>query len=221
MWCVVWECGKLKCMKNTVVYLIRHAETVAETGERNTHEDAQSINEKEILSVEGEAQAKALSKQRELKRLDAVWSSPYTRAKATAKYIAAANHCAYNLDEELVERKLGNLRELAVFMQGKATRDPSQEQLLDQTFRTSDGESAEQTKARMNRFMAKILATYPGKRVAVISHGGSIKFFLLNWCSVNADVKLVYQANVLHITSPCLLKLTFRGNELVNLEQLN
>lgn len=31
-------------------------------------------------------------------------------------------------------------------MKDKATRDPSQEQLLDRTFRTSDGESAEQTR---------------------------------------------------------------------------
>ena len=207
-------------MKNTIVYLIRHAETVSETGVRNTNEDAQAINEKEILSVEGEAQAKALSKNRELKRLDAVWSSSYTRAKSTAKYIAAVNHLPFNLDQDLAERKLGNLKELAAFMQGKATHDPSQEQLLDRTFHTADGESAEQTKARMNRFFAKILQDYAGKRVAVVSHGGAIKFFLLNWCEVNADGKLVYQANILNITSPCLLKLTFRKNELVNLEQL-
>lgn len=207
-------------MKNTVVYLIRHAETLGEIGIRNTHEDAQLINEKEILSVEGEAQAKALSKHRELKKLDAIWSSSYTRAKATAKYIAAVNHLAFNLDDDLSERKLGNLKELAAFMQGKATDDPSQAQLLDPTFRTSDGESAEQTKERMNRFLAKILTDHAGKRVAVVSHGGAIKFFLLNWCTVNQDVKLVYRDTVLNITSPCLLKLTFRKNELINFEQL-
>ena len=40
-------------MNETIVYLIRHAETVNETGIRNTNEDLQLINEKEILSVEG------------------------------------------------------------------------------------------------------------------------------------------------------------------------
>lgn len=206
-------------MKNTVVYLIRHAETVAETGVRNTHENAQLINEKEILSVEGEAQAKTLSKHRELKKLAAVWSSGYTRTKATAKYIAAVNHLVVDLDDDLGERKLGNLKELAAFMQGKATDDPAQAQLLDPTFRTSDGESAEQTKARMNRFFAKILQEYAEKRVAVVSHDSAIKFFLLNWCTVNEDAKLVYQDTILDIKSPCLLKLTFRKN-LINLEQL-
>mgnify|MGYP000503044384 CR=1 FL=1 len=53
-------------MDNTIVYLIRHAETVDENGIRNTNEDSQMINEKEILSVEGEDQAKKLSENIEL-----------------------------------------------------------------------------------------------------------------------------------------------------------
>ena len=208
-------------MQNTIVYLIRHAKTVDEVGIRNTNEDSQLINEKEILSVEGEEQARKLSELEELKNLDVIWSSSYARAKATAKYIAQVNNLPCNLDNNLSERRLGNLKELGVFMQGKATRDPSQEQLLDRTFRTSNGESAEQTRARMNEFFSKILTKYEGKRIAVVSHGGSIKFFLLNWCEVSEDVKLVYGKDViLNIKSPCLLKLTFNQKELVDLQQL-
>ena len=158
----------------------------------------------------------------ELKNLDIIWSSSYTRAKATAKYIAYENDLPFNLDNNLSERKLGNLKELGEFMKDKSTRDPSQEQLLDRTFRTSDGESAEQTRERINKFFDKILKEYEGKRIAVISHGGSIKFFLLNWCKVNENVKLVYKDDlILNIKSPCLLKLTFRKNELINLEQID
>ena len=209
-------------MKYTIIYLIRHAETIDENGIRNTSEDLQIINEKEILSVEGEAQAKKLSENEELKNLDIIWSSSYTRAKATAKYIANVNNLPINLDDNLSERKLGNLQELGEFMKDKNTKDPSQEQLLDRTFRTSDGESAEQTRKRMNKFFDKILKEYEEKRIAVISHGGSIKFFLLNWCTVNENVKLVYNKNtILNIKSPCLLKLTFRKDELIDLEQLD
>ena len=39
-------------MEDTIIYLIRHAETVNENGIRNTSEDSQLINEKEIISVE-------------------------------------------------------------------------------------------------------------------------------------------------------------------------
>ena len=48
-------------MLDTIVYLIRHAETAQENGIRNTNEDSQMINEKEILSVYGEEQSKRLS----------------------------------------------------------------------------------------------------------------------------------------------------------------
>ena len=107
-------------------------------------------------------------------------------------------------------------------MKDKKTRDPSQEQLLDREFKTSNGESAEETRQRMNKFFNKILKEYEGKRIAVISHGGSIKFFLLNWCIVNENVKLVQNENtILSIKSPCLLKFTFRENELINVQQID
>ncbi len=207
-------------MKNTIIYLIRHAETIEENGIRNTNEDSQIINEKEILSVYGEQQSQKLSRNIELKNIDIIWSSSYARAKATAKYIASKNNLPINIDSSLNERKLGNLKELGEFMKDKKTQDPSQEQLLDRKFKTSDGESAEDTRQRMTKFFDKILQEYNWKKIAVVSHGGSIKFFLLNWCKVNEDVKLVYKNTVLDITSPCLLKLTFRENELVNIEQI-
>ena len=47
-------------MNDTIIYLIRHAETVDEKGIRNTNEDSQMINEKEILSIQGEEQSKKL-----------------------------------------------------------------------------------------------------------------------------------------------------------------
>ncbi len=207
-------------MENTIIYLIRHSETHDEKGIRNTNENSQEINEKEILSVYGEEQSKILSQNSELSNIDVIWSSPYTRAKSTAKYIANVNNLEINLDSNLSERKLGDLEELGVFMQDKQTRDPSQEQLVYRNFKTSDGESAEDTNIRMTNFMEKVLKEYSGKKIAVISHGGSIKFLLLNWCTVNENVKLEYKDKVLDITSPCLLKLTFKENKLLNLEQI-
>lgn len=157
-------------MLNAIVYLIRHAETIDENGIRNTNEDSQMINEKEILSVYGEEQSKKLSENTELNNIDVIWSSSYTRAKATAKYIANNNNLPINLDSSVSERKLGNLKELGEFMKDKSTRDPSQEQLLDRKFKTSDGESAEDTRQRMTKFFDKILKEYEGKKIVVITH---------------------------------------------------
>ena len=207
-------------MKDTIVYLIRHAETVDENGIRNTNEDFQMINEKEILSVYGEEQAKKLSKSIDLNKIDLIWSSNYTRAKATAKYIAIENKLPYNLDERLCERKLGNREDLAKFMNDKKTRDPSREQLAFPEFKTRDGESAKDTNKRMNEFFEEILEKYKEKRIVVVSHGGAIKFYLLSHCKVNERLNLEYKGEELNITSPCLLKMTFRKGKLVNLEQI-
>lgn len=87
-----------------------------------------------------------------MKNLDIIWSSNYTRAKATAKYIANENNLQYILDKRLSKRKLGKIEDLAKLMNDKETRDPS------------------------------------------------------------------YKRKELSITEPCLLKMTFKNNELVNLE---
>ena len=205
---------------STIIYLIRHADTINETGIRNTNETSQMINEKEILSIKGEEDSKKLSKNKELKNIDFIWCSSYVRAKQTAKYIANENNLQINLDDRLNERKLGNLKEIAIFMKDKKTRDPSQEQLLYQKFKTSDGESAEDTNKRMTEFLSECLEKYKEKRVALISHGGTIKFLLLNWCNVNNNVRLEYKGKELNIASPCLLKLTFNEKDLVDLEQV-
>lgn len=207
-------------MEDTIIYLIRHAETVDEKGIRNTDETMQEINEKEILSIEGEQDSKKLSETNELKNIDIIWCSSYARAKQTAKYIASKNNMQYNIDKRLCERKLGNIEDLAKFMNDKETRDPSREQLAFPEFKTRDGESANDTNKRMNEFISEILEEYKGKRIAVVSHGGTIKFYLLSYCNVNKNLNLEYKGKELTITSPCLLKLTFRKNELVNLEQI-
>ena len=207
-------------MENTVVYLIRHGETIDENGIRNTNETIQEINEKEILSIEGEEDSRKLSENTELENIDIIWCSSYTRAKQTAKYIATKNNIQYNIDMRLCERKLGNIEDLAKFMCDKETRDPSREQLAFPDFKTRDGESANDTKIRMNKFMQEILGKYEGKRIAVISHGGTIKFYLLSYCNVNNNLNLEYKGKELVINSPCLLKLVFKEKELIELEQI-
>ena len=84
-------------LKETIIYLIRHAETIDEKGIRNTIETDQEINEKEILSIKGEEDSKILSENEELKNIDVIWTSSYTRAKQTAKYIAEKNNLEYNI----------------------------------------------------------------------------------------------------------------------------
>lgn len=210
----------MEMKEQTVIYLIRHAETIDENGIRNTDETMQEINEKEILSIQGEIDSNKLSENEELSNIDVIWCSNYTRAKQTAKYISDKNDKPYNLDKRLCERKLGNIEDLAEFMKDKETRDPSREQLAFPDFKTRDGESAHDTNKRMNDFINEIVERYKGKRIAIISHGGAIKFYLLSYCKVDENLNLEFNGKAIKVSSPCLIKLSFIDNELMNIEQI-
>lgn len=104
---------------NTIVYLIKHAEELEENGIKNTNESSQIMNEKFILSVKDEEQAKQVSENIELQNIDILWCSNYSRAKCTAKYIAYKNNLDINIDSRLNERKLGSIEDLSEWMKDK------------------------------------------------------------------------------------------------------
>ena len=92
------------------IFLIRHSEQLKLKGIQNLKETAQINNEKIILSVNGENQAKLISNLKELQNIDKLWSSNYVRAISTAKYLAENNNIDINVDERLNERKLRKFR---------------------------------------------------------------------------------------------------------------
>lgn len=90
-------------MEKTIVYLMRHSEQFRDC---NNFGDIQCENEKIILSIEGEQKAEELSNKHELLGINELWSSSYSRAIATAKYIARKNNILINIDKRLDERML-------------------------------------------------------------------------------------------------------------------
>lgn len=96
----------------TTLYLIRHSKQLKDYGTILTNESHQGQNEKIILSVEGEAEANNLSKNKELEDISEVWSSTYVRAISTAKYIAERNLLKINIDSSLNERRLRKFRRI-------------------------------------------------------------------------------------------------------------
>ena len=204
--------------KETIVYLIRHSEQLKINGIKNIDENDQINNEKIILSVEGENKARKLSERKEFNNIDIIWSSNYVRAIATAKYIAYRNNLEINIDSNFNERKLGNLNNLKDIGKNKKY-SYTEEQLLDEKLKNIDGENRVEVNNRMSNSLNKILRENEGKNIVIVSHGAAIKFLLMNWCELNKNFKLTYKDVILDITSPCLLKLTFRKNKLVSLEQ--
>lgn len=204
-------------MQKTTVYLIRHSEQLKIENSKNINERDQIKNEKIILSVEGEEKAKKLSQREELKNIDIIYSSNYVRAISTAKYIADKNNLTINIDKKLGERKLGNLETLKRLGKDKK-HSFTEEQLLDENLKNIDGENRIEVNQRMTATLNKILKENEGKNIVIVSHGAAIKFLLMNWCTINKDIKLTYRESIIEVNSPCLIKLEF---EKMNLKDLS
>ena len=203
----------------TIIYLVKHADELKENGIKNTNDTTQMMNEKYILSVKGEEQSKKLSENQELENIDILWSSSYVRAKATAKYIAYRNNLEINIDSNLNERKLGNLEDLSKWMKNKKF-GVVQAYLQDRKWKAREGESCEEATKRVTAFVQKILNENMGKRIVLVSHGALISFLLSNWCELNEEMKLIFNNKLIEIKEPSITKLTFKNQELLNIEPI-
>ena len=205
---------------NTTIYLVKHADELKETGIKNTNDTTQLMNEKYILSVKGEEQSKKLSENPELNNIDVLWSSSYARAKATAKYIAYKNNIYINIDSNLNERKLGDLKDLSEWMKNK-TIGVVQAYLQDKKWKAREGESCEEGTKRVTDFLQKILKENMGKRIVLVSHGALITFLLTNWCTLDEEMKLVFNNKVIEIKEPSITKMTFEKQKLIGIDSID
>ena len=203
----------------TTIYLVKHADELKENGIKNTNDSTQLINEKYILSVKGEEQSKKLSENPELNNIDVLWSSSYVRAKPTAKYIAYKNNIEINIDSRLNERRLGNLEDLAKWMENKRF-GVVEEYLLEKKWKASDGESCEEATERVTLFFKNILKENSGKRIVLVSHGALISFLLTNWCELNEEIKLIFNNKIIEIKEPSITKLIFNNQKLISIESI-
>lgn len=184
----------------TTVYLIRHSNkfNVKENIESyNTTDNKQLRTEKSMLTIEGEKRAEILSKQLEMQNLDTVYCSNYARAMQTAKYLIHANNLKLNIDERFNERKNG-------YPDREKHPDFFTLQYWDENFRNPEGETQVEVKKRMTEAFWEVINKNKGKRIAIVSHGTSISFLLMNWCKL-IDV----QSNLLR----CL---EFNGKQIIN-----
>ena len=204
---------------NTIIYLVKHADELKETGIKNTNDTTQLMNEKYILSVKGEEQSKKLSENPELDNIDVLWSSSYVRAKATAKYIAYKNNIDINIDSNLNERKLGNLEDLSEWMKNK-TIGVVEAYLQDKKWKAKEGESCEEATKRVTEFVQKILKENMGKRIVLVSHGALITFLLTNWCTLDKEMKLLFNNKIIEIKEPSITKMTFEKQKLISIDSI-
>lgn len=109
---------------------------------------------------------------------------------------------------------------------GKSKSNPyTVEQMLDSKLKNVDGESSEEVRGRMLECVNEILKKHSEKKVAVISHGAAIKYFLQNWCEyVYEEDTLYYNGKIAcprKLESPSVLKLEFDGENLMGVKMVD
>lgn len=110
----------------------------------------------------------------------------------------------------LEKENYGDLDELAEL--GKVKKNPyTIEQIIDRDLKCTNGESMNDTKNRFEEKINKIINNNLGKKIAIVSHGAAIKFYLMNWCElIGKDIE--YKGNIIKIESPSITKLIFDEN---------
>ena len=93
------------------------------------------------------------------------------------------------------------------------------EQMLNPKLKCTNGESMEEVKVRMDDFIRRIAQENVGKKVAIVSHGAAIKFFLMNWCKLSGAY-LYYKGNCIRVNSPGVIKILIEDGSVVNIETI-
>ncbi|MBR1884137.1 MAG: histidine phosphatase family protein [Clostridia bacterium] len=194
----------------TIIYLIRHTES-----EKNS----KTINENLLLTHFGESCAEKLSKCEELKNIDVIFSSTYMRAKETAEYIAYENNIELRSVSAFDERKIGSREFVIENWKGKPYSYTTG-QLLDEDLKDEGGESAKEVRERFTKAFNDILKANSGSRVVIVSHAAAIKYFLMNYCTLDSSYNLIYNGKKLigkKLDYPEFIKFVFNGSKVIDI----
>jgi probable phosphomutase (TIGR03848 family) len=139
------------------------------------------------LSAEGLREAQALAERFETGSIQALYSSPLERARATAAPIAARLRLEVEIADELNEidygawtnRTLADLHDLDEWRRFNIFRSGS---------RIPGGETMVEVQGRMLRLVERLAAAHPEQTVALVSHGDLIKAALAHHLGVSLDL---------------------------------
>lgn len=163
-------------MPETLLLLVRHAETVDNVAQRLSGWTDSDLSER------GEAQVRLLADHfnRAHGHAAALYASPLIRARKTAEAIGALTGHVPIFDPDLREMHFGEVdgRTLDEVRASHAQLLAGDEDPALDDFGWPGGETRGQFVARSVAVMDRIAAAHPGQHVAIVTHGGIISTFL-------------------------------------------
>jgi probable phosphoglycerate mutase len=147
--------------------LVRHGETLW-----NVEQRVQGHGNSDLTET-GIEQAKAIARRLAEEEFDLLIASDLGRAAATARHVAELCQCEVIIDPRLRERSFGagegmGYREIGEKYPGAFSRTEA----TDPDVGIPGGESRRQFHDRIVAAFESLAAEHPGKRIAVVTHGG-------------------------------------------------
>ena len=158
----------------TEVYLVRHGTTKYNAERRYYGREDEPLNET------GRLQAEYLARRLSGTGIDAVYSSPLSRAVDTVRPYAEERGLVLRLDERLIERDGGRMS-LTLIRDMYAVVPPDEMERLrinPALFTYGGAEPAETVYARVGRALWEICARHSGGRICISSHAFSLRMLL-------------------------------------------
>ncbi|MCX6712722.1 MAG: histidine phosphatase family protein [Candidatus Vogelbacteria bacterium] len=155
------------------IYLVRHGETDS----NKNHIHMGRIDEP--LNENGINQANIVADEFKDGKIDLIFCSPLKRATQTARIIGKRINVPVIEQEELFERDYGELSGSSydyfktTLVNGRSLFEADLAQEYD--YRPYGGESVEDVKQRLGRFVSEIKEQYSDKKILVVAHGGILK----------------------------------------------
>ncbi len=186
---------------NTIIYLIRHGDS-PKTGE---------VERLRALSEKGQADAERVTELLKDEGIDVFVSSPYKRAVLTIEELASLSGKDVLLYEELKER---------MFSSGmNRIADAELYPLLEESFKNPHysfpgAESNADCQERAVKVIKELLFHYQGRKISVGTHGAVMTLIIQHF---DERVGLDF---LLGTSKPDIYKLTFDGEELIEVERM-
>jgi len=138
----------------TTLLLVRHGETDWNAEGRLQGHTDRPLNER------GRRQARSLAEELAKREISAVYTSDLARARQTADIVAAHLGLPVVVEADLREKNWGSWEGLTAAERERVAYE---------------GETTEEHRERTLRAVRRIADCHPGRRVAVVTHGGSLR----------------------------------------------
>ncbi len=179
--------------------LVRHGNTELNSARRFIgHSDVE-------LSDTGYRQAEKLRDRLAGEKIDLIYSSDLKRALATAEIISSRHKISVIACPELREINYGKLERLT-FEEVSRLYPEIAELCLSWNLqlRFPDGESVDELKERLNKFLGRLKTHAPEETILIVAHGGPLRLMvcylleidLWHWRQINIDLASL---SILHI----------------------